>query len=162
MTVGTPGRGPSGPGRLVVGAALVDAAGRVLVARRSRPATLAGLWEFPGGKVEQGEAPDAALLRELDEELGVGVRLGTPVPGPVDDPRTPAGAWPLASGVMAVWLGTLTRGVPLPLQDHDELRWVDPRAWEALPWVPADRPIADAVARLLERTEPPGGSAPRR
>lgn len=135
---------------LVVGAALVDAGGRVLVARRSAPKGLAGLWEFPGGKVDAGESPGDALLRELREELGVGVRLGDPLPGPVPDDRTPAGTWPLASGVMAVWWATVTDGVPRPLQDHDEVRWVAPAELSEVAWVPADRPIADAVAQEAE------------
>jgi 8-oxo-dGTP diphosphatase len=58
---------------LVVAVALVDADGRVLIARRPQGKTLEGLWEFPGGKVDAGERPEAALVRELDEELGIGV-----------------------------------------------------------------------------------------
>ena len=58
---------------LVVAAALVDGAGRVLVQRRPPGKALAGLWEFPGGKVDPGELPEAALCRELEEELGIGV-----------------------------------------------------------------------------------------
>ena len=58
---------------LVVAVALVDADGRVLVSQRPEGKTLAGLWEFPGGKVEAGERPEAALIRELDEELGIAV-----------------------------------------------------------------------------------------
>lgn len=134
---------------LVVGAALVDVAGRVLVARRSAPPELAGLWEFPGGKVEPGEAPDAALRRELAEELGVGVRLDAPLPGPVADERTPAGAWPLSGWVMAVWLGTVTDGVPVALADHEALTWIGPADVDTLAWVPADRPVADAVFAVL-------------
>ena len=134
---------------LVVGAALVDADGHVLLARRSAPEPLAGRWEFPGGKVEPGETPEEALGRELAEELGVGVRLGSAVPGPVPDDRTPHGAWPLASGLMAVWLGTVTDGVPMPLQDHDALAWVATDAFGQVAWVTADRPVADAVGALL-------------
>ena len=59
---------------LVVAAALVDAEGRVLIAQRPEGKSLAGLWEFPGGKVEPGETPEAALIRELDEELGIAVK----------------------------------------------------------------------------------------
>ena len=149
-------------GVLVVGGALVDAAGRVLLARRSSPEALAGRWEFPGGKVEPGETPEAALVRELAEELGVGVRLGAPVPGPVRDPRTPRGAWPLPSGLMAVWLVTVTDGVPTPLQDHDALAWVAPDAFAAVAWVPADEPVADAVGALLAAADPGRGDARRR
>lgn len=147
---------------LVVAAALRDRSGRVLVARRDAPEALAGLWEFPGGKVEPGEAPEKALVRELAEELGVGVRLIAPVPGPLADGRTPAGAWPLPAGVMAVWLGDVTGGVPLPLQDHDLLAWVEPDALARVAWVPADRPVADAVAALLHPWDPAGEGRPAR
>lgn len=60
---------------LVVAAALVDAEGRVLVAQRPQGKSLAGMWEFPGGKIEPGESPEAALVRELEEELDVKVRI---------------------------------------------------------------------------------------
>jgi 8-oxo-dGTP diphosphatase len=59
---------------LVVACALIDADGRVLLAQRPEGKTLAGLWEFPGGKLEPGERPEAALIRELHEELGITVR----------------------------------------------------------------------------------------
>lgn len=134
---------------LVVAAAVLDAGGRVLVTRRSAPPALAGLWEFPGGKVEPGETPEAGLARELLEELGIGVVLEHPVAGPCPDARTPAGAWPLASGVMAVWLARVASGVPVALQDHDDLAWVAASELEHVDWVPADRPIAGAVAALL-------------
>ena len=92
---------------LVVGGVLLDdprTPTRFLAARRSAPPALAGLWEFPGGKVEPGEEPEAALARELDEELGVGVRILGALPGPQPHPDAAAGAWPLGSSglVMAV------------------------------------------------------------
>ena len=76
----------------VVGGAIVDKLAdpaALLVARRSAPKHLAGLWEFPGGKVEPGEEPEAALMRELSEELGIGVRLGPELPAEASD------GWPL-------------------------------------------------------------------
>ena len=137
-------------GVLVVGAAVVDADRRLLAARRTAPPALAGLWELPGGKVEAGETPRDALVRELAEELGVAATLGRPVPGPLVDDRTPAGVWPLPSGVMAVWVATVADGVPAPLADHDRIAWVTPGAddCDALAWVDADRPIVAAVAAL--------------
>lgn len=115
----------------------------LLVARRSAPEHLAGLWEFPGGKVEPGEEPETALVRELAEELGIGVRLGLELHA-----ETPAG-WPLNDRAsMRVWFAEVTHGEPLPLEDHDELRWVDLRDREAvltLPWIPADYPIVHAL-----------------
>lgn len=115
----------------------------MLVARRSAPEQFAGLWEFPGGKVEPEEAAEAALHRELREELGIRVRLG---------PELPAGTkegWPLNSrAAMRVWLAEITEGNPQPLEDHDELRWVelaDHQAVLGLPWIPADFPIVQAL-----------------
>lgn len=134
----------------VVGAAIVDSLhrpARLLAARRSAPASLAGLWEFPGGKVEPGEAAEAALHRELQEELGVGIRLGAELEGPS------AGGWPLNERAeMRVWFSEIVRGDPAPLEDHDELRWVSVRAPEEvleLPWIPADLPIVEALLASL-------------
>ncbi|WP_144600333.1 (deoxy)nucleoside triphosphate pyrophosphohydrolase [Arthrobacter sp. AG367] len=130
----------------VVGGAVVDRLANpaaLLVARRSAPEHLAGLWEFPGGKVEPGEEPETALVRELAEELGIGVRLGLELHA-----ETPAG-WTLNDRAsMRVWFADVTHGEPLPLEDHDELRWVDLRDREAvltLPWIPADYPIVHAL-----------------
>ncbi|WP_394942330.1 (deoxy)nucleoside triphosphate pyrophosphohydrolase [Psychromicrobium sp. YIM B11713] len=138
--------------KLIVGAALLDDLVKpreLLVARRNAPASLAGLWEFPGGKVEAGESAEQALHRELSEELGVGIQLGEELLNPA------AEAWPLAgSAVMRVWFATLTQGVPTALQDHDELRWMALDEGEQilrLPWIPADFPI---VAELLKAVQP--------
>ncbi|MDP9886744.1 (deoxy)nucleoside triphosphate pyrophosphohydrolase [Pseudarthrobacter enclensis] len=130
----------------VVGGAVVDSLERpetLLVARRSAPEHLAGLWEFPGGKVEPEEEPETALRRELAEELGIDVRLGSELAAET------TGGWPLNErATMRVWFAEATRGEPLPLEDHDELRWVDLRDREAvlgLPWIPADYPIVSAL-----------------
>ncbi|WP_043447578.1 NUDIX domain-containing protein [Arthrobacter sp. L77] len=130
----------------IVGAAVVDSLARptrLLVARRSAPPQFAGMWEFPGGKVEAGEDCDAALLRELEEELGVTARLGSEIIGP-----GPQG-WPLNErAAMRVWLAEVTAGEAMPLQDHDDLRWLPLHPGgelEALPWIPADRPILAAL-----------------
>src|SRR5436309_12864179 len=96
----------------VVGAALVRD-GRVLAARRSQPVQLAGGWEFPGGKVEDGESDAAALVRELREELDVTVEVGAQLGAAADGPIR-----------LTLYAATLVDGDPKPLQDHDELRWL--------------------------------------
>ena len=130
-------------GRLVVAAAIVDDVvdpGRLLAARRSAPPELAGRWELPGGKVEPGEDPAAALHREIREELGIGLVLGRRVAGPV------GGDWPITATLrLRVWLAGIASGTPVPLLDHDDLRWVDTRGSAALAWLPADRPIIAAL-----------------
>ncbi|MFE1584681.1 (deoxy)nucleoside triphosphate pyrophosphohydrolase [Streptomyces sp. NPDC058737] len=127
--------------RIVVGAALVDG-GRLLAARRSAPAELAGRWELPGGKVEAGETPEAALVRELREELGVAAETGERVPG----------QWPLrAPFVLQVWTARLLPGsaAPEPLEDHDALRWLTPaQVWD-VPWLEQDVPAVERVLAHL-------------
>ncbi|MEU6482275.1 (deoxy)nucleoside triphosphate pyrophosphohydrolase [Streptomyces sp. NPDC047017] len=133
---------------VVVGAALVDG-GRLLAARRSAPPELAGRWELPGGKVEPGELPEAALVRELREELGVDAETGERVPG----------AWPLKSPYeLQVWTARLRPGsaAPRPLQDHDELRWLEPSETWTVGWLDQDVPAVRAALTLLAATPPPG------
>jgi 8-oxo-dGTP diphosphatase len=131
------------------------------VARRTAPPQFAGLWEFPGGKVEAGEAPEDALHRELREELGVLVRLGTELPA------ESAIGWPLNDrAAMRVWFAELSDGEPRPLEDHDELRWLDlrnPDGVLALPWIPADFPIVEALLAAVRAIGPQGvGAGPVR
>jgi 8-oxo-dGTP diphosphatase len=125
---------------------------RLLVARRTAPEQFAGLWEFPGGKVDPGEECEAALHRELGEELGVGVRLGPELRGET------ATGWPLNGRAnMRVWLAEIIHGDPQPLEDHDELRWValtDHRNVLDLPWIPADFPIVEALLHSLGAQQP--------
>lgn len=124
---------------------------RLLVARRTAPPKFAGMWEFPGGKVEPGEGPEQALHRELREELGIGVRLGAELAA-----GTAAG-WPLNPlASMRVWFAEVADGDPRPLEDHDELRWVSlVRSDEALslPWIPADLPIVRALLDTVAASE---------
>lgn len=117
---------------VVVGAALLDG-GRLLAARRSAPPELAGRWELPGGKVERGEAPEAALVRELREELGVAAEPLARVPG----------EWPLREPyVLQVWTARLLPGSPPPhpLEDHDALRWLTPEQIWDVDWLDQDIP----------------------
>jgi 8-oxo-dGTP diphosphatase len=137
--------------RPVVGAAVVDDLAEpslLLAGRRSSPEALAGLWEFPGGKVEPGEEPREALVREVHEELGVRIRLDREVAA-----GHPQG-WLLANGArMQVFTAVILEGDPQPLQDHDLLEWrvFERAALQELAWIPADRPIVDALVDLLGR-----------
>ena len=125
----------------VVGAALLaDDPARVLVSRRTAPPHLAGLWEFPGGKVEPGESDEQALARELREELGieasVGDRLG---------PDLPIGD----TAVLRVYLCRIVAGEPT-LVDHDEHRWLGADELDDVAWIPVDLPLVEHLRRLLE------------
>lgn len=122
---------------LVVGAAVLRD-GRVLASRRTAPPHLAGLWEFPGGKVEQGESEQGALVRELREELGCEAVVGERV-GP--DLRLGETA------VLRVWTATMS-GDP-QLVDHDEHRWLSADQLDDVPWIPADAPVVEALRALL-------------
>ncbi|KSU66343.1 (deoxy)nucleoside triphosphate pyrophosphohydrolase [Arthrobacter sp. NIO-1057] len=128
----------------IVAVAIVDdlaAPGKLLVARRNRPESLAGLWEFPGGKVEPGESEVEAVHRELREELGVEIRLGASIPGP-----HPQG-WQLnEKAAMRMWFAQIIDGEPDTLDGHDQLAWLtlDNTLHNAVQWIPADAPIVSA------------------
>ncbi len=124
----------------VVGAALIRD-GRVLASRRTEPPQLAGLWEFPGGKVEPGESDADALARELREELrvevSVGHRLGEDLP---------IGT----TAVLRVYLCRLLEGEPA-LVDHDEHRWLAVDELLDVPWIPVDLPLVEQLRAVLTR-----------
>lgn len=131
----------------VVGAALVDSLQnptRILLGQRSAPPALAGLWEFPGGKVEPQESCQDALKRELVEELGVEIALGREISGP-----HPQG-WPLnEKAAMRVWLAEITDGQPATLQDHLALEWFPlDSELPKVAWIPANLPIIRALLSL--------------
>ena len=129
----------------VVGAALIDDRGRVLVAQRGS-GTLAGLWEFPGGKVEPGESDLSALARECTEELGVRVAPQTFL-GEVPLDGVVAGGDP-GTSTLRVWSGRIVGG-ELVAHEHTELRWLGADELEELDWIAADRPLLPAVRALL-------------
>jgi 8-oxo-dGTP diphosphatase len=121
---------------LVVAAALIDGDGRCLVQQRPRDKRHGGLWEFPGGKVEEGEHPAQALVRELREELAIDVAVAAlePVGFATDMPVT-----------MLLYRCTTWRGTPRALA-AEALHWDVPAALAALPMPPVDVPLLAALA----------------
>jgi len=130
---------------LVVAAALTDPQGRILVQRRPAGKAMAGLWEFPGGKVEPGEAPEAALVRELAEELGVTVAAEDLTP--LTFATAPVGERTL---LLLLYRCDRWQGEPQPI-DADALDWRRPAALRDLAMSPADLPFIDALAAFESR-----------
>ena len=128
---------------LVVAAALTDADGRVLVQQRSAHRSMAGLWEFPGGKVEPGETPETALVRELREELGIDTETAC---------LAPAGFASEALGskhlLLLLYVCRKWRGVPAAL-DAQGLKWVRPLDLHGLAMPPADSPLIGLLEALI-------------
>jgi len=128
---------------LVVACALVDPDGRVLIAQRPADKVMGGLWEFPGGKAEDGEVPEATLIRELKEELGVEV--------------PPACLAPLTFAshtyddfhlVMLLYVCRRWQGTPTA-REGQALKWVKPGDLRSYPMPPADEPLIPALIDLL-------------
>lgn len=124
---------------LVVAAALIDADGRVLIAQRPQGKSLAGLWEFPGGKVEPGERPEQALVRELEEELAVVVE-----PDALDPFAFASHAYADFHLLMPLYLARRWQGAPQP-REHAGLVWAPPASLRDYPMPPADGPLVDAL-----------------
>ena len=132
----------------VVGVAVLRE-GRVLAARRSGPPALAGLWEFPGGKVEPDEDPGATAVREIAEELCCTVEVTGWVDRELDDEAVDSAADPNAEFVLRVATARLVDGDPVPTE-HDAVRWLRADQLDEVTWAEADVPFLDPVRRLLE------------
>jgi len=128
----------------VVGAAIIDR-GELLACRRMAPPHLAGRYEFPGGKVESGEEPRAALVREVREELGIEIACAS----------EPLGAWPIDADVeLLIYLAHLQGERPTVSSDHDDLVWLSRSQWrDGVPWVDIDRAALDLLEEHADRQQ---------
>ena len=128
---------------LVSAVALVDADGRVLLARRPQGKPMAGLWEFPGGKVAAGETPERALIRELKEELGIDATESCLAPFTFASHRYTEFHLLMPLYVCRVWKGAVTA------REGQELAWVEPARLAGYPMPPADRPLVAMLRDFL-------------
>jgi 8-oxo-dGTP diphosphatase len=131
------------PTMIVVAAALVNGEGRVLLQQRAANRQMGGLWEFPGGKIEDGEVPEAALVRELEEELGIGVEAASLAPAAFAS--APLGARHL---LLLLYICREWDGTPQPL-DASALKWVRTDEMPKLSMPPADEPLVALLEALL-------------
>lgn len=128
---------------LVVAAALIDGDGRVLVQQRPVGKAMAGLWEFPGGKVENGEVPEAALIRELREELGIDVERACLAPACFASELLGDRHMILLLYICRKW-----QGIPQALE-APAMKWVRPLDLHALAMPPADKPLVGLLDALI-------------
>lgn len=135
--------GATMPLLLVAACALIDTDNRVLLARRPEGKTLAGLWEFPGGKVEAGEGPEACLVRELHEELGIVTK-----PDCLAPLTFASHAYPDFHLLMPLFVCRRYEGIPTG-REGQEIKWVRVRELRNYPMPPADEPLIPILADLL-------------
>jgi 8-oxo-dGTP diphosphatase len=128
---------------LVVACALIDVDGRVLIAQRPPDKPMAGLWEFPGGKVERGERPEETLIRELEEELGIVVEEPCLAPLTFASHAYPEFHLLMPLYVCRRWQGSVTA------REHARIAWVRPNRLREYPMPPADEPLISHLMTLL-------------
>ena len=128
----------------VVCGVITDEQGRFLACKRPVGKHLGGMWEFPGGKIDAGESPETALVRELQEELGVHARVGDAL-----DPVI--WAYDRATIRLLPFLCTLVGG-ELKAIEHEELRWCAARDFDSLEWAEADLPILAQIRIMISET----------
>jgi 8-oxo-dGTP diphosphatase len=128
---------------LVVAVALIDSDGRVLIAERPAGKQLAGLWEFPGGKMEPGERPEDSLIRELGEELGIVVEAACLAPL-----TFASHAYEAFHLLMPLYVCRRWSGSAQP-REGQRLKWVRPRDLRAYPMPPADEPLIPPLIELV-------------
>jgi 8-oxo-dGTP diphosphatase len=128
---------------LVAAAALVDVDGRVLICQRPEGKQLAGLWEFPGGKVEAGETPEACLIRELQEELGITVTHACLAPFVFASHAHESFHLLMPLYLVRRWSGTVTA------HEHQAIAWVRPEKLADYPMPPADAPLVAWLRDLI-------------
>jgi 8-oxo-dGTP diphosphatase len=134
---------PALPILTVVAVALVDADGRVLLAQRPEGKAMAGLWEFPGGKIAVGETPEAALIRELQEEIGIDVAEACLAPFTFASHR-----YERFHLLMPLYVCRRWKGMPAP-REGQQLAWVRPARLGDYPMPPADKPLVAMLQDLL-------------
>ena len=137
------GRGRDLPTVLVAAAAIIDADGRVLIAERPEGKSMAGLWEFPGGKVNPGELPESALVRELKEELGIDITETCLAPF-----TFASHAYDDFHLLMPLYLCRMWRGQPAP-REGQRLKWVMPMRLSDYPMPAADVPLVALLRDFL-------------
>jgi 8-oxo-dGTP diphosphatase len=128
---------------MVTAAALIDGDGRVLLARRPSGKDMAGLWEFPGGKLDEGETPEAALVRELKEELSIDVETSCLAPIAFSSMKSAGFHLLVLLYACRKW-----KGAARPLE-AEALAWVRPTEFQGYEMPPADRPLAAQLRDLL-------------
>lgn len=128
---------------LVAACALIDADGRVLIAERPEGKSLAGLWEFPGGKVEPGETPEETLIRELDEELGIQTKEACLAPL-----TFASHTYETFHLLMPLYVCRRFEGIPHG-REGQAIKWVKPNALRDYPMPPADEPLIPIIQDLV-------------